>query len=53
MAATLDDTAVEPVVRMLLGVIDVDGGATDEQRTVLAAIVAGAWGRDAHPGRCA
>lgn len=45
MAATVDLSAVEPVVRMLVGVIDVDGGATDEQRAVLAAIVAGAWGR--------
>jgi Coenzyme Q (ubiquinone) biosynthesis protein Coq4 len=45
VAATLDDTAVEPVVRMVLGAIDVDGGATDEQRAVLAAIVAGGFGR--------
>jgi hypothetical protein len=45
MAAMLDDNAVEPVVRMLLGVADVDGGPTDEQRAVLAALVAGAWGR--------
>jgi hypothetical protein len=42
---TIDDIAVEPIVAMLLGAIDVDGGATDEQRAVLAAIVAGAWGR--------
>jgi hypothetical protein len=45
MAAIVDDTAVEPIVRMLVGVIDVDGGPTDEQRSVLAAIVGGAWGR--------
>jgi hypothetical protein len=36
---------VEPVSRVLLGAIDVDGGATDEQRSVLAAIVSGYWGR--------
>jgi hypothetical protein len=45
MPNLLDDAATEPVVRMLLGVIDVDGGATDEQRAVLMAIVAGAFGR--------
>lgn len=36
---------VEPVVRVLLGAIDVDGRATPEQRSVLAAIVSGYWGR--------
>ncbi len=46
MTAMIDDAAVEPVVRTLLGATDVDGGTTDEQRSVLAAIVAGAWGRD-------
>jgi hypothetical protein len=45
MATMLEDTAVEPVLRTLLGAIDVDGGATDEQRAVLRAIVAGAWQR--------
>ena len=36
---------VEPVTRVLLGAIDVDGGATDEQLAVLGAVVAGYWGR--------
>lgn len=45
MATMLEDAAVEPVVRSLLGAIDVDGGATDEQRAVLDAIVTGAWQR--------
>jgi len=45
MATMLHDDAVEPIVRMLLGVADVDGGATDEQRAVLGALVAGAWDR--------
>lgn len=45
MSVLIGDTAVEPVVRMLLGATDVDGGTTDEQRAVLAAIVAGAWER--------
>src|SRR5262245_24463427 len=45
MATMLEDAAVEPVVRTLLGAIDVDGGATDEQRAVLTAMVAGAWQR--------
>jgi hypothetical protein len=44
MGAMLEDTTVEPVVRMLLGATDVDGGTTEEQRLVLAAIVAGALG---------
>lgn len=46
MSVLIDDAAVESVVRMLLGAIDVDGGATTEQRAVLGAIVAGAWDRD-------
>ena len=41
----IEADAVEPVVRALLGAIDVDGGATPEQRAVLDAIVHGAWGR--------
>jgi hypothetical protein len=45
MAVMIDDAAVEPVVRTLLGAANVDGGITDEQKAVLAAIVAGAWGR--------
>jgi hypothetical protein len=45
MARVIDDSAVEPVVRALLGAIDVDGGATEEQRAVLGAIVAGYWER--------
>jgi hypothetical protein len=45
MAVIIDDEAVEPVTRMLLGAVTVDDGATPEQRAVLGAIVAGAWGR--------
>jgi hypothetical protein len=45
MPPLIDDTMVEPVTRALLGAIDVDGGATDEQRSVLTAIVHGYWGR--------
>lgn len=45
MGRVIDDSLVEPVVRALLGAIDVDGGATDEQLSVLAAIVAGYWER--------
>jgi hypothetical protein len=41
----IDDAMVEPVSRVLLGAIDVDGGATPEQRSVLGAIVSGYWGR--------
>jgi hypothetical protein len=41
----IDDAMVEPVCRVLLGVVDVDNGATEEQRSVLAAIVSGYWGR--------
>jgi hypothetical protein len=45
MSVLIDEIAVEPVVRMLLGAVDVDGGATEEQRAVLTALVAGAWQR--------
>jgi ubiquinone biosynthesis protein Coq4 len=45
MPRIIQDTMVEPVCRVLLGAIDVEGGATAEQRSVLAAIVSGYWGR--------
>ena len=45
MPRVIDDQMVEPVTRALVGAIDVDGGATDEQRIVLAAIVCGYWDR--------
>jgi hypothetical protein len=45
MPRVIDDPMVEPVTRALLGAIDVDGGATDEQRAVLTAIVHGYWER--------
>ncbi len=45
MPRVIDDAMVEPVVRALLGAVDVDGGATDEQRAVLTAIVHGYWER--------
>ena len=38
MSRVIDDELVEPVVRTLLGVIDVEGGPTDEQRSVLRAL---------------
>ena len=46
MSPVIDDSmVVSAITQVLVGVIDVDGGATDEQRSVLSAIVAGAWGR--------
>jgi hypothetical protein len=42
---------VEPVVRGLLGGIDVDGGPTDEQLVVLDALVRHLWHRDDLVGR--
>lgn len=45
MPRVIDDSLVEPVARLLLGALDVDGGATTEQRAVLHAIVSGYWGR--------
>jgi len=45
MARVIDDSMVEPVARALLGAVDVDGGATDEQRAVIAGIVGGYWER--------
>jgi len=46
MAFTVPEPLIEPVVRGLLGAIDVDGGAMDEQTLVLAAIVHHLWGRN-------
>ena len=43
MTRVVHDEAVEPVVRVLLGAMDVDGGATDEQRAVLDALTSGLW----------
>lgn len=45
MARVITDDLVEPVLGVLLGAIDVDGGPTDEQLGVLRALVAGYWGR--------
>jgi ubiquinone biosynthesis protein Coq4 len=45
MPRVIDDSMVVPATRVLLGAVDVDGGATDEQRAVIAAIVSGYWGR--------
>ena len=45
MPRVINDAMVETVARVLVGVIDVDGGPTDEQRAVLDAVVAGYWGR--------
>lgn len=43
MARMVRDQAVEPVVGALLGAMNVDGGATDEQRAVFDALVSGLW----------
>jgi hypothetical protein len=45
MPRVVDDAMVEPVARALLGSIDTGDGGTDEQRSVLAAIVGGYWER--------
>ena len=36
MPRVIDDSMVVPATRVLLGVVDVDGGATEEQRAVIA-----------------
>jgi ubiquinone biosynthesis protein Coq4 len=46
MAFSIPEPLVEPTVRGLVGAIDVDGGPTDEQLQVLAAVVHHLWGRD-------
>jgi hypothetical protein len=46
MALMIAPEMVEPVVGALLGAIDVDDGGTDEQRSVLHAIVMHLWARD-------
>ena len=51
MPFSLDADLVEPVVRGLWGAVDVDGGPTDEQRTVLDALVRHLWHRDDLVGR--
>jgi hypothetical protein len=43
MARVIRDEAVEPLVRVLLGAMNVDGGATDEQRALLDALASGLW----------
>jgi hypothetical protein len=46
MPLMISPTSVEPVVRALVGAIDVDGGPTDEQVAVLRAIVTHIWEHD-------
>ena len=43
MARVIRDAAIEPVVRVLLGAMDVDCGPTDEQHAVLDPLVSGLW----------
>jgi hypothetical protein len=45
MPVMVEPELVEPVTRALLGAIDVDGGATDEQVAVLRAVVTHLWER--------
>ncbi len=45
MTLLVSPDLVEPVTRALLGAIDVDGGATDEQVAVLRAVVTHLWER--------
>jgi hypothetical protein len=45
MARIIDEAHVEPTVRALLGAIDAGDGGTDEQRTVLRAVVERYWQR--------
>jgi len=46
MALMVAPEMAEPMTRALLGVVDVDGGATDEQLAVLRAVVTHVWDRD-------
>jgi hypothetical protein len=46
MTLMVDSEMVEPMTRALLGAIEVDGGATDEQLAVLRALVTHVWERD-------
>ena len=45
MPYVVDSTSVDPAIRTLVGAIDVDGGPTDEQLAVLAAVVEHLWDR--------
>src|SRR5664279_137663 len=45
MAVKVTSEMVEPVMRALLGAIDVDGGPTAEQSAVLRAVVSHLWQR--------
>ena len=51
MQFSLAPELVEPVVRGLLGGVDVDGGPSDEQLVVLGALVRHLWHRDDLVGR--
>jgi hypothetical protein len=45
MTRFIEDESVDVVIGALVGVIDVEGGPTSEQRAVLQALVSGYWGR--------
>jgi hypothetical protein len=45
MTRFIEDESVDVVIGALVGVIDVEGGPTTEQRAVLQALVSGYWGR--------
>ena len=45
MTRFIEEESVDVVLGALVGVIDVDGGPTTEQRAVLQALVSGYWGR--------
>jgi hypothetical protein len=45
MTRFIEDETVDVVIGALVGVIDVEGGPTSEQRAVLQALASGYWGR--------
>jgi hypothetical protein len=45
MTRFIEDESVEVVIGALVGVVDVEGGPTSEQRAVLQALASGCWGR--------
>jgi hypothetical protein len=46
MPRIIQPDQVEPVIRALLGSIDIGDGGTAEQRGVIAAFATGYWGHD-------
>ncbi len=46
MIPLISEAAVEPIVGALVGAASIEGGPTDEQRSIIQTLVVGCWDRD-------